>query len=152
MPASARRRVGVGLCATALLAPAASGCGDERRDFREEQLRPLVVRVGEQRATLAATLRSVRSGRPRDAAVLRAQVAQLRATMRRIAALDPPEGTETRFRRYTRANARLLATLSRFVEALAAGSASAQRRAAAQVSAAVADVERTQTAFQRSLQ
>jgi hypothetical protein len=135
----------------AALALGAAGCADERRDFRVEKLDPLVKRVSDQRAQLAATLHLVRPHRARDAQLLRAQVARLGATLRRVASLRPPAGTATRFHRYTRANTALLASLSRFVNAFAAGSVAAQRRAGQDAQTAVATANQAETDLRHAL-
>ena len=129
-----------------------AGCGNEKRDFRVEELNPLVKRLGEERATLAAVLRASRPGRARDERALRDQLGRLRAVMRRIAALDPPEGTEERFRRYTRANAAFLAALERFVDAYANGGAGRQQEAARETQTRLAAANRAQRQLQRALQ
>lgn len=149
------RRAGAWLPALAALACAGllAGCGgNEKRDFRVEQLNPLVKRMGEERATLAAVLRASRPGRARDARALRDQLGRLRAVMRRIAALEPPEGTEERFRRYTRANTAFLAALERFVDAYADDSARRQREAARETQTRLAAANRLQRQLQNALQ
>jgi hypothetical protein len=75
----------------------------------------------------------------------------LSATVRRIASLKPPAGTESRFRRYTRANAVLLARLTRFVDALASGGPTQQRSAGVDAQAAVDAANRAQTDLQHAL-
>jgi len=140
--------VGLGLAAVALL----GGCGNEKRDFREDRLNPLVRRVGEERAVLASVLRASRPGRARDGRALRSQLARLGAVMRRIAALEPPDGVEDRLERYTRANAALLAALRRFVDAFAGGaSEGAQRTAARRTQTTLATANRAQRALQQAL-
>jgi hypothetical protein len=135
----------------AALVLGAAGCGNERHDFRVEKLDPLVKRVSEQRTAFATTLRLARPHLARQARVLRADVAQLGATMRELAALDPPAGTERKFRRYTRANSALLGSLYRFVDAFASGTLSEQRRAEQAAATALGAANRAQTDFQHAL-
>jgi hypothetical protein len=129
----------------------AAGCGNARHDFRVEKLDPLIQRVSQERTELASTLRLARPHRARDARVLRAQVAQLGASMRRIAGLTPPEGTERKFQRYTRANSALLGSLSRFVDAFGSASQAQQQRAGQEAQAALAVANRTQSELEHAL-
>jgi outer membrane murein-binding lipoprotein Lpp len=143
-----RRVVGTVLAGLALLA---GGCGNAKRDFRVEQLNPLITRASEQRAQLASLLRSSRPHHARDARILRSGIVALGVTMRRLAVLHPPQGTEAKFKRYTRANTVLLASLSRFVDAFASGNLLRVRRADQQTRAAVAAANRAQTSLQHAL-
>lgn len=147
-------RLAGGLAAVAALALLGllGGCGNEKRDFREKRFNPLVKRLGEERATLAAVLRAARPGRVADARALREHVAGVEGVTRRITALDPPEGTERRFRRYVRANAAFVAALRRFVDVFAAdASQRRQREMAARVQLALSAANDAQTEFQRRL-
>lgn len=128
------------------------GCGNEKRDFREKQLNPLVKRASEERSTLASILRVSRPKRARDEAALRAQLSQLAAVLRRIADLKPPGGVEAKFQRYTRANGGLLRSLGRFVDVFARGDEAGQRRAGRGAQAALAQANRAQRELQQALQ
>jgi hypothetical protein len=140
---------GVALVSLALLG---AGCGNAKRDFRVHELNPRIERVGEQRAALSALLRDSRPGAARDTRALRAQLGRLAGAMRRVAALEPPDGAESRFRRYTAANAALLAGLSRFVDARASGSAAREQRAGQDIQVALVRVGRAQAELQHALQ
>ena len=85
----------------------AAGCGDERKEFREEKLAPLQQAVKDQRARIAATLQGLRLGDREQALQLERDVARLVAIHEVIADLDPPEGTEGLFETYVKANERL---------------------------------------------
>jgi hypothetical protein len=148
---SLRARAGAAGIVLAAAALVASGCGNERRDFRVEQLNPRIVELGERRAELAALLRTARPRRKRDVAALREQLDRVEATMRSIATLDPPDGTEDRLRRYARANTTLLRALSRFIDAFASADATRQERAAAEVQAAVTATDRAKRRLQLAL-
>ncbi len=128
------------------------GCGNEKRDFRVDKLNPLVKRLGEERATLAVVLRAARPGRASDIRALREQVAGVEGVTRRIAALNPPDGAESKFRRYVRANAAFVRRLRRFVDVYAANRPQRrQREAAARVQLALSAANDAQTELQRSL-
>jgi hypothetical protein len=148
------RPLGAFAAGAAAIAAAAliGGCGNEKSDFRVNELNPLVKRVGEERATLAAVLRASRPGRARDARALREQLGRLGGVLRRIAALKPPDDARARFVSYTRANTEVLASLRRFVEAYAAGSNPRQQAEAQQTQAALAKASRAQTDLQHALQ
>jgi cytochrome c556 len=140
----------VGLSALVLVG-LLGGCGNEKADFRVQQLNPLVKHVGEERATLAAVLRASRPGRARDAQALRGQLARLGAAMQRIAALKPPDGVDGPFRMYTGANAAVLRSLRSFVDAFVAGHSARQQTAAQQTGASLARANRAQTKLQHAL-
>ncbi len=144
------RRSSVGP-AFVVLALVASGCGNAGHDFRVDKLQPLVGRVNDQRARLAGILRISRPHRPRDAGVLRAQITQLGATMREIAALKPPAGTRAKFLSYTQANVALLASLSRFVDAFASGDLARQRQMGQETQAAVSAADQARMALDHAL-
>lgn len=127
------------------------GCGNEKADFRVQRLNPLVKRVGEERATLAAVLRGSRPGRARDAQALRGQLTRLGAAMQRIAALKPPDGVDRLFRDYTRANSGVLRSLESFVDAFAAGRSALQQVAARQTGESLARANRAQIKLQHAL-
>lgn len=133
------------------LATLLGGCGNERRDFREKQLNPLVRQASEERATLAAVLRASRPKRAQDETALRQQLSALAGVFRRIAALKPPDGVEGKFERYTRANARLLRALDRFVAAFAGGDRDAQRTAGHRAQEALGRATSAQRELQRAL-
>jgi hypothetical protein len=147
------RGLSLGLAAVALLALAGpiAGCGNEKRDFREEKLNPLVKRASEERATLATILRASRPGRSRDEAALRAQLTDLGGVFRRIADLEPPDGVEAKLERYARANSALLRALAGFLDAFASGDEAGQRRAGQAAQEALARANRAQRELQRSL-
>jgi hypothetical protein len=128
-----------------------TGCGKEKRDFRVEKLNPLVKQAGEERATLAAVLRDSRPGRARDAGALREQLTRVVGVLRRIAGLNPPDGVDRKFRRYTRANAAFAAALRRFVDAFAAGDDSGQRDAEERTRTTLAAAQRAQVQLQHAL-
>jgi hypothetical protein len=144
-----RRIAGLALVGVALFA---AGCGNAKRDFREHDLNPRIERVDSQRAQLARLLRVSRPNRADDATALRGRLAELRAAMRDIAKLRPPDGVEDRFRRYVEANSALLDGLTRFVDAFATGSRDGQREAQARAQAALARAGRAQTELQHALQ
>jgi hypothetical protein len=143
------------ICAATVILAALSlslaGCGNEKRDFRVDKLEPLIQRVRAQRAELASALRLAQPHRARDAEILRSQVARLAAAMRQVAVLVPPDGTERQFQRYTRANAALLASLSRFIEAFASRVPALQRRAGRAAQSAVIAANRAQVELQHAL-
>ena len=128
-----------------------AGCGNEKRDFREKELNPLVRRATGERATLAAVLRASKPKRARDAALLRSQLGALARVFRRIAALDPPGGIEAKFERYTRANAALLRALRQFVDAFARGDVAAQQSAGSRAREAVKHANSAQRELQQAL-
>jgi hypothetical protein len=99
---------------------------------------------------LAALLRVARPRNDNDARALRGGLADLRAAMHQVAALNPPDSVDLRFRRYVRANAALLASLSRFVDAFANDGQKAQA-AAGEVQTALGRASRAQTDLQRAL-
>jgi hypothetical protein len=140
----------VAALALALIALFVSGCGNARRDFRVDDLNPRTERVDEERAELAALLRVARPRNDNDARALRGGLADLRAAMHQVAALNPPDSVDLRFRRYVRANAALLASLSRFVDAFANDGQKAQA-AAGEVQTALGRASRAQTDLQRAL-
>jgi hypothetical protein len=128
-----------------------AGCGNAKRDFRVNELNPLTERVATQRSVLAQTLRIARPHRARDAAVLRSQLAMLAATMRRIAAVRPPDGTHAQFQRYTRANAALLAALNRYFHAFARGTAAQLRAAGENALSAAGRADAAEAALKQEL-
>jgi cytochrome c556 len=140
----------VGLSALALVG-LLGGCGNEKADFRVQQLNPLVKRMGEERATLAAVLRTSRPRQARDTQALRDQLSRLGAAMQRIATLKPPDGVDGPFRAYTRANAAVLRSLRSFVEAFASGRSALQQEAARQTGASLARASQAQTKLQHAL-
>ena len=115
------RRAGWTLGAVVVLL-AAGGCGrSDGEKFREDSLRPLQQRLDRQRARVAATLRVVRAGNPRDARALREDVDALGAGVRQIGALVPPPDAREAFDAYARALRGLVADLRRFPPALRRG-------------------------------
>lgn len=92
----------------------ATGCGDERKEFREEKLAPLQQAVKDQRAEIAATLQGLQLGDPQQALTLEAQVERLDKIHDIIADLDPPDGTDGLFETYVDANTRLSEHLGRY--------------------------------------
>jgi hypothetical protein len=145
-------------CAAFLLTAAATGLlavgcgGNEKRDFRVDRLNPLTERLAEERSTLAQTLRVAHPRRERDAAVLRSRLDAVAATMRRIAALRPPDGTEERFVSYTRANEALLGSLNRYIRTFTRGTAAEQRAAAEDAQTAARRADAAESALQHALQ
>jgi hypothetical protein len=133
------------------LALLAAGCGDANHEFRVDKLEPLRARATQQRVEVAATLQTARPHSGSDARALRRQVARLAATTRRIAALSPPAGVRKAFLRYTRANAALVASLTRFVDAFAEGTVPKQKRAGRKVRAAVSQARQREAELVRSL-
>lgn len=91
-----------------------AGCGDERKEFREDTLAPLQQAVKDQRARIAATLNGLRLGDRERALQLERDVEGLVAIHEEIAGLDPPDGTEGLFETYTEANQRLSDRLRRY--------------------------------------
>lgn len=144
-------RVGLAALVLVALAAAVGACGNEKRDFRVQELNPLVKRAGEERAALAAVLRASRPGRARDARALREQLGRVTGVLRRIADLKPPDGVGGRFDRYTRANSAFAASLRGFVDAFAAGDDARQRRAAELTRTTLAEAQRAQVALQHAL-
>ena len=71
--------------------------------------------------------------------------------LRRIAGLDPPDGVDGKFQRYTRANAAFAVALRRFVDAFAAGDDSGQRAAAKRTRTTLASAQRAQVQLQHAL-
>jgi hypothetical protein len=140
-----------GAAIAAAIAVGGFGCGNARHDFRIDRLNPAIRHVDQKRAELASLLRLTHAHRPRDAQVLRAQVARLGAAIRRVTTLRPPAGTESRFRRYVRANAALLGSLSRFVDAFASGTRAEQQQARQVAELAVGEVDTAKTALQHQL-
>jgi hypothetical protein len=106
-----RRTIVVAAGAALLLA---TGCGDERKEFREEKLAPLQQAVKDQRAQIAATLQGLQLGDGEQALVLEAQIERLGRIHDVIADLDPPDETEGLFETYVDANSRLSAHLERY--------------------------------------
>jgi hypothetical protein len=135
----------------AALWPVVGGCGNAKRDFRVDRLNPLVEQATKQRVGLADTLRSSRPRRLGDVHMLRAALARFAATTRRLAALRPPHGTETAFRRLTTAYRTLVDALGRFLDAFATGGEAQQRDAAAQSASAISMVDRAQAVLQHAL-
>ena len=98
------------------------GCGrSEGEEFREDSLRPLQQQLDRQRARVAATLRVVRSGNPRDARALGEDVDALAATVRKIEGLVPPSDARGEFDGYVRALRGLVVELRRFPPLLRRG-------------------------------
>jgi hypothetical protein len=128
-----------------------AGCGNAGHDFRVDKLDPAVRQASQRRAEFASLLRLTRPHHGRDAGVLRAQLVRLSGAMRRIATLAPPQGTETRFRRYIRANAVLLSNLGAFVDAFAAGSVAKQREVGHVTQAAVSAADAAETSLRHAL-
>lgn len=128
-----------------------AGCGNAKRDFRVNELNPLTERAATQRSVLAQTLRIARPHRARDASVLRSHLSRLGATMRQIAAIRPPDGTRTLFEKYTRANAELLAALSRYIHAFARGTAAQLRAAGEGASSAAGRADAAEAALKQEL-
>jgi hypothetical protein len=129
------------------------GCGgNAKRDFRVEQLNPLTERLATERSALAQALRVASPHRGRDATLLRARLDAVAATMGRIAALRPPDGTLEQFRRYTRANEALLGSLTRYIRAFARGTVAQQRAAARDAQTAAQRADAAESALQHELQ
>jgi hypothetical protein len=103
-----------------------AGCGDELEEFRNEDLTPLEREAAEQREDLSAVLQRIRIGNRRHARALRETIAPLEATFDELDELDPPDDYAESYDRFTSANARFVAELRRFADAVAAGS---ERRA-----------------------
>ena len=127
-----RSRVAAALCLPVLVA---AGCGDERKEFREEKLAPLQQAVKDERARIALTLQQLRVGDAEQTLDLERQVARLASIHEVIAALDPPDGIEDEFEPYVEANTRISKHFERYAQlvkrerraGLAAASKAAQR-------------------------
>ncbi|HEV2812270.1 MAG TPA: hypothetical protein VGW10_03365 [Solirubrobacteraceae bacterium] len=115
------RRAAWALGAVALLL-ALAGCGrSDGEEFREDSLRPLQRRLDGERARVAATLRVVRPGNPRDARALREDVDAVAATVDRIAGLVPPPDARDQFDGYVRGLRGLVGELRAFPVSLRRG-------------------------------
>lgn len=139
------------LAAGGTLALVAVGCGNEKRDFRIQKLEPIVHQVAARRTALADTLRAAQPGRKGDARLLRAELLDLGASIRRVGALTPPPGTERQFRLYARANQALLASLAKFVDMFAAGGGLGLNRAGDAARAAAAAANRAELRLEHAL-
>ena len=135
-----------------LLGLVVAGCGNEKEQFRVDKLNPAIRQVGDERSALADLLRTSEPNRAADARALRAQLGRLRIAMRRLAALHPPGGVGDDFRRYTRANDALLASLAHFVDVFADGNAARRSDAAARTQRMLGRAQRAQVELQHRLQ
>ncbi len=94
----------------------AAGCGDERKEFREEKLAPLQQAVKDQRARISAALQGLRLGDREQALRLDQEVKRLDRIHDVIADLDPPDDTDHLFATYVEANSRLSQHLQRYAD------------------------------------
>jgi hypothetical protein len=129
----------------------AAGCGNAEHDFRVERLDPLVRGLGAERSRFGEILRLARPHQQRDARLLRAQVAAIATTSRRIELLHPPAGVEGAFHRLTRANTAVVSFLTRYVDAFAGGSVVHQREIARAAQVALSRAGEAQRALLRQL-
>ena len=139
------RRAAAALAALALVV---AGCGDDLEEFRGD-LRPLEDRAQEQRAVIAAELRTATLGSRSDAEALRRDTAALAETFEEIEQLEPPGDYEEPFAAYVRANDEIVRNLDRFAAAVAAGRVGGLRTASRAV---VADLGRSQSSRLRWLE
>lgn len=100
------------------------GCGDERKEFREEKLAPLQQAVKDERARMAAVLGELRVGDREQALALEEHVVRLERIHELIASLDPPDGIDGLFETYVEANERISNHFTRYAQLV-----KAQRRA-----------------------
>lgn len=148
---TARARAAVAAVALVALLPAAAGCGGKEEKFRKQDLNPLVERLDMQKARISATLRTVRLGSRRDSRLLVAQVKDMVAVQRKIAALKVPFSAADEFIAYNRANAKLSLQLRRFALALARKAPKTLGRIGRQAQDATSDARNTEVALKEAL-
>ena len=133
-----------------LALPGLAGCESATERFAR-QLHALQRDVTNERAQLAATLRTVRLRRAGDAQLLSREIDALSATLTQIASLKPPSQATAAFASYNAAYAQLVAHLKRFADALRLG----KRRALTLIGQAAQDaagaVQRADDALQSEL-
>lgn len=118
-----------------------AGCGDERKEFREDKLAPLQQEVKDQRARIAATLQQLELGDAEQARELEAEVARLGEVHQVIASLDPPDGLDDEFKPYVDANTRISKHLERYAALVKANEREGLRKAANAAQRAMGDAD-----------
>jgi hypothetical protein len=103
------------------LAVLAPGCGKSPLEKFADRLRPLDQQVAQQKAQLAATLRTARLRNGADARLLKQQIQALALTEGRIARLGGPDEVKRPLAQYAKASAAQITVLNRFASAIEAG-------------------------------
>lgn len=138
---------GVRITAAAVLAVVAlAGCGGSPElKFQRNDLRPVQIQIERAKRSLSAQLQTVRLGNSNDARALRVQVRALETQVEALGRLTPPHGLDPAFRRYAKANRRLVHELESFATALGGRSSRTLERASARAQVAAAAIARTQS-------
>jgi hypothetical protein len=103
------------------LALLAAGCGKSAIQQFTDNLKPLEKQVADQKAQLAATLRTVRLRNHGDAQLLRREIQALGVTNGKIARLKGPSEVKTPLARLAGASAAQVGALNSFAAALESG-------------------------------
>jgi len=140
-------RVGAVIALVAL-----AGCGESAEErFRKEELRPLAQEIEREQTQLAAVIRAARPERRRDMRAVRASLADVATTAKRIAALRPPESARDELAGYVRANSALVRALDDFATALPSRSDARLGRASERARDAAGAVSRAKRALEAAL-
>jgi hypothetical protein len=132
-----------------LVLASAAGCGpSEEEQFRKQQLDPLRAQIDMQRSRLGQTIKT-ESNTPQGLKLIKVQVEQLDAMVRRLGGLRPPDSVRSQMRQYVIANAGIVASLRRFVSLLPRSSG--LNAAAYQTQVAIGRALRADQALQAAL-
>jgi hypothetical protein len=139
------------LCGVLTSALAFSGCGKSELQKFADRLSPLDQEAAQEKAQLAATLRTVRLRNKDDARMLKQEISALAATQARIARLGGPQEVKPLLARYAQAGNAEIAVLNRFAAAVEAGDRSQLTPLAAQTQDAEGAVRRASDALHATL-
>lgn len=149
MRRATRRRLAIA-CGSIALGVSLAGCESAKDRFRH-QLLGLRGSVEQERAQLAATLRTVRRHNRADVTLLNREIDSLAASVGAIARLKPPDGSVKQFAAYNAADAGLVSALRGFASALGSGTNQDLTNAANQAQDAAGAVTRTGDALDNTI-
>jgi hypothetical protein len=133
------------------IALVASGCGKTALQEFADRLRPLDRQVAQQKAQLAATLRTARLRNHDDSRLLRQEIRVLALTQGQIARLGAPGEVKVPLARYAGASAAQISVLNRFASALDAGDKASLTALAQQTQSSEGAVRRADDALHATL-
>jgi hypothetical protein len=135
----------------ASVALVASGCGKTALQEFADRLKPLDSQVAQQKAQIAATLRTARLRNHADSRLLRQEIRTLAVAEGRIARLGGPDEVKTPLARYASVSAAQLAVLNRFASALDGGDKASLPALAQQTQSSEGAVRRAADALHATL-
>jgi hypothetical protein len=150
LPRTALSRRASALLVAAAVLVALAGCQSDVEHFRGD-VQPLQRQALQQRAQIAATLRTVHLHSRSDAAILTRQIDALAKIYDKIAHVQPPDAAKAQFARYAQANAGVVASLHQFAVTLATGSSRQLTASSQQAQNAVGAAQRANDALDNAL-